>query len=118
MQAVAMTPVSCAPVKRMRGPLVYRGRFPEAIEAVNRALKGLSSAAAAERASLQAMLASLSLYVSPPDIAWDYLDQAVATAERIGDPSLTGHVIVRKAMAHVHCREPEAALEAGETRAR
>ena len=67
----------------MRGPLSHRGRFPEAIEAVNRAQKGLSSAAAAERASLQATLAWLSLYVSPPDIAWDYLDRAVATAERM-----------------------------------
>ena len=92
----------------------YRARVPEAIDALNRALKRLSSTAAAERASLHALLAPFSLCVSPPDIAWDYMDQAVATAERIGDPSLTGHVLLRKAMAHVLCGEPEAALEAGD----
>jgi hypothetical protein len=42
------------------------------------------------------------------------MEQAVATAERIGDPALTGHVLRAKAAAHVYCREPEAALEAGE----
>ena len=92
--------------------LGYRFRFPEAVDAVNRALTRLSSTAAAERASLHAML-SLSLYVSPPDVAWDSIEQAVATAERIGDSSLTGHVLHHKAMAHVYCREPEAALKAG-----
>ena len=42
------------------------------------------------------------------------MEQAMATAERIGDPSLTGYVLHYKAAAHGLCREPEAALEAGE----
>ena len=78
----------------------YRGHFPEAIDALNLALKRLSSSAAAERASLHATLGWFLLFVSPPDIAWDCLDQAVVTAERIDNPSLTGHVLLCKAMAH------------------
>jgi tetratricopeptide (TPR) repeat protein len=93
----------------------WRGRQPEAVDVVNRALKRLSSTAATERAGLQALLAFCTLLNgSPPDVAWDYLDQAIATAERISDPSLTGLVLLCKVMAHMHCRESEAALEAGE----
>ena len=94
--------------------LAFSVRFPEAIDALNRAVKRLSSTAAAERAVLHATLTLPSLHVSPPDIAWDYLEQAVATAERIGNPSLTGHVLLCKAMAHHYCGEPEAVLEPGE----
>ena len=93
---------------------VYKqGRVPEGIDAVNRALNRLSSTAAAERALLQALLALYTLMQgSPSDIAWEYMDQAVATAEHLGNPSLTGQVLVGKAWAHVQCREPERALEA------
>jgi tetratricopeptide (TPR) repeat protein/tRNA A-37 threonylcarbamoyl transferase component Bud32 len=93
---------------------VYRARYPEAIDAVNRALKRLSSRAAAERATLHAVLTPVSLNVSPPDVAWEYMERAVAVAERIADPSLTGHVLHYKAVAHNLCGEPEAALEVGE----
>ena len=44
--------------------LGYRFRFPEAIDAVNRALTRLSSTAAAERASLRAMLSPLVVCVA------------------------------------------------------
>jgi tetratricopeptide (TPR) repeat protein len=91
----------------------YRARLPEGIDALNRALKRLSISAAVERASLLAMLAPLSLSVSPPEIAWDHLEHAFATAEQIGDRSLTVLVLLRKAQAHVLCCEPEAVLEAG-----
>jgi hypothetical protein len=92
---------------------VYRVRLPEAIDAVNGALKRLSSTADAERASLHALLAPLLLYVSPPDIAWDYMDQAVATAERIGDPALMGLVLRCQAAAGMLCGEATAVLEVG-----
>jgi tetratricopeptide (TPR) repeat protein len=94
---------------------VYQqGRVPDGIDTVNRALKRLSSTAAVERAALQAMLAVHMLMLgSPTDIAWDYMDHAVATAERVGTPSLTAQVLVGKAWAHVQCREPASALEAG-----
>jgi tetratricopeptide (TPR) repeat protein/predicted Ser/Thr protein kinase len=94
--------------------LVYRARFSEAIAALNRALQQLVSTAAGERATLHALLTPCLLYVSPPDTAWDYMDQAVATAERIGDLSLTGHVLHYKAVAHALCREVKSAVEAGE----
>jgi eukaryotic-like serine/threonine-protein kinase len=93
----------------------WQARLPEAIDVVNRALKRLSSTAAAERASLLAVLTPFLLaHGSPPEIAWDYMDQAVATAERIGNPSLTGHVLHGKAWAHWRCSETESALQAGE----
>jgi tRNA A-37 threonylcarbamoyl transferase component Bud32/tetratricopeptide (TPR) repeat protein len=93
---------------------IWRARYPEGIDAAQRALRRLSSAAAAERASLQSLLTVPLLHVSPPDVAWDYLDQAMAIAEQIGVPSLTGLVLLRKAQAHVLCGEPAAALEVGE----
>ena len=96
--------------------LTYRLRYPEAIDALNRALTRLSSTAAAERASLHALLTPISLFVSPPDTAWGYMEQAVTTAERIGDPSLTGRVLQYKAWAHTLCPEPEAALTRGNRR--
>ena len=92
----------------------YQYRFPEGIDALNRALQRLSSTAAAERAWLHAALAPTSLHVFSPDLAWDYMEQAVATTERIGDPSLTGHGLLMKVVAHMLCGEPEAACEAGE----
>jgi tRNA A-37 threonylcarbamoyl transferase component Bud32/tetratricopeptide (TPR) repeat protein len=100
--------------RAMTMSLVYRARFSEAITALNRALQRLSSTGAAGRATLQALLAPCSLYLSPPDIAWNYMEQAVTTADRVGDPSLTGHVLHYKAVAHAICREVDAALEAGE----
>jgi hypothetical protein len=42
------------------------------------------------------------------------MDQATATADRIGDLSLTGYVLLCKALAHVTGGEPEAVLEPGE----
>ena len=85
--------------------LAYRGRFPEAIDAVNRALKRLSSTAAVERARLHAPLTPLLLSSgSPPDLAWGHMEQAVAIAERTGDPSLTWHVLHYKVWAHNLCR--------------
>jgi tetratricopeptide (TPR) repeat protein/tRNA A-37 threonylcarbamoyl transferase component Bud32 len=91
-----------------------RARISEAIDLVNQALTRLSSTADAERALLHALLAPYLLSVSSVDTAWDYMDQAVAAAERIGDPSLMGLVLGGKAVAHGLCGEPEAALEAGE----
>ena len=46
---------------------------------------------------LQALLALYTLMQgSPSDIAWEYMDQAVATAEHLGNPSLTGQVLLAK----------------------
>ena len=92
----------------------WRGRVPEAIETVNRALQRLSSTADAERARLHALVTTqLLMRGSPPDTAWAHMDQAVSTAERAGNLSLTGRVLQCKVWAHMHCGEPAAALEAG-----
>jgi tRNA A-37 threonylcarbamoyl transferase component Bud32/tetratricopeptide (TPR) repeat protein len=71
----------------------YRLRYLETTDVLNRALKRLSSSATPERASLHAILALSFLTESQPDIGWDYMEQALAVAEGIGDPSLTGHVL-------------------------
>jgi tetratricopeptide (TPR) repeat protein len=92
---------------------VYRARLSETIDAIDRGLKRLTIAGAAERATLHAMRAVVSLLVSPPDIAWDDLDQAIASAEGIGDPLLMGRVLLHKAQAHMLCGETEAGLEIG-----
>jgi hypothetical protein len=99
--------------------LVWRGRVPDGMNALNRALKQLSSTAAAERARLHALLTPLLLsHGSPPDIAWDYLDQAVATAERGDDPSLTGYVLLAKPQPTCSARNPKRPSNPGNARAR
>jgi CheY-like chemotaxis protein len=52
--------------------------------------------------------------VRQPDIAWNYMEQALATVQRVSDRSLTAQVLHGKAVAHWYCGEPETALEAGE----
>jgi tetratricopeptide (TPR) repeat protein len=92
---------------------VLLGRFPEADAVSRRALDALSDRAAPERASLQAMLGPLCIETNHVDEAWHHVDDAMATAERLGDSSLLGRILGSKLIVQYACLELEAARDTG-----
>jgi len=91
----------------------WRVRFQEGLSAIDRALQALSSGAAAERAMLQAYSAASHGALAHDEEAWQNIDAAVETAERLNIRPLLGRVLTAKALVQrLYVQYPDA-LETG-----
>jgi tetratricopeptide (TPR) repeat protein/tRNA A-37 threonylcarbamoyl transferase component Bud32 len=87
-------------------------RLSEMTAVLNRGLHALSDRAVAERAGLQAML-GVCFLLTGFDEAERNLEEAMATAERLADPALIGHVLMFKAVVQDNSLDLGAALDTG-----
>jgi hypothetical protein len=93
--------------------LLWRARSPEAIAVLNEALNALSNTLSAEYADVQATLVVMAVPIGQANSAWQHIEQAEATAERLGDAALLARVLAAKAAAHHLCWEVKFACETG-----